>query len=133
MVDTDTPRHQRAPLPVSREWANNGEQAFSGEYKTGFDIIVVQVLGRSDSNDHRIPGFAESEQAHAQHQRVKVSTIDFTQRRGWVWCVVEKPQEQRITLEPAISFDAGHGSSTEHLSSVYGTAMQYGYTRMKHI
>jgi iron complex outermembrane receptor protein len=131
MVDTRIPDNnlREGQVTISRN-SNNGEQAFSGEYKTGFDNIAFQVLGfYRDSNDYRIPGFAESEEAHDEHDGEEHDDHDGEEHddhsddEEGAFGVVENTaaRTQGITLGSSYLFDTGHvGFSMEHLSSVYG-------------
>lgn len=132
MVDTRIPDNNlsEGKFAVSRN-SNNAEQAFSGEYKTGFDNIAFQVLGfYRDSSDYRIPGFAESEDAHDDkdkghdlaHDEEGEHDADSHSQEGDFGVVKNTAARTKgITLGSSYLFDTGHvGFSIEHLSSVYG-------------
>ncbi len=119
MVDTRIPDDNltEGQLVLSRN-SNNAEHAFSGEYKTGTKNLAFQVLGfYRDNQDYRIPGFAESEEAHNEHENegeapeaLSYGVVNNTAART-----------QGVTLGTSYLFDAGHvGMAVEHLSSVYG-------------
>jgi iron complex outermembrane receptor protein len=125
MVDTRIPADNltEGKVAVSRN-TNNAQQAFSGEYKTGFDNIAFQVLGfYRDSDDYRIPGYAESEDLHDDHDELDDHDDDHDDDNEGVKGVVKNTSSRTkgITLGTSYLFDEGHvGFSMEHLSSVYG-------------
>lgn len=120
MVDTRIPADnlQEGQVSVSQN-SNNAEKAFSGEFKTGFDNIAFQVLGfYRDSSDYRIPGYAESEEAHLEHDDEHED-----EHNEGSFGVVENTaaRTKGITIGSSYLFDVGHvGFSVEHLSSIYG-------------
>ena len=122
MVDTRIPNNNltEGEVAVTRN-SNNAQQAFTGQYKTGFDNIAVQVQGfYRDSSNYRIPGFAESEEAHDDHAD---SDDDHSEEQEGTFGFVDNTaaRTKGITLGSSYLFDTGHiGFSMEHLSSVYG-------------
>jgi iron complex outermembrane receptor protein len=128
MVDTRVPTDNltEGEATVSRS-TNNSEEAFSGSYKTGNDNFAFQVLGfYRDSDDYRIPGYAEDESAHSDHDD------DHDDDHGdehedeheeGSFGVVENTaaRTQGLTVGGSYLFDEGHvGFAVEHFSSVYG-------------
>ncbi|MGB3724625.1 MAG: TonB-dependent receptor [Glaciecola sp.] len=111
---------QEGEVSLSRN-TNNSEEAFNGRFKTGSDNIAVQVHGfYRDSDDYRIPGFAESEEAHDDHDE---EDHEDEEHEEGSFGVVENSasRTQGLTFGASYLFDAGHvGFSMEHMSSLYG-------------
>ena len=118
-IPTDT--LSEGELSLSRN-TNNSEEAFSGLYKTGSDNIAVQFQGfYRDSEDYGIPGTAESESAHDEHEEEEHANED-EHEEGSVG-VVENTGATSKGATAGISylFDEGHlGFSVEHMTSLYG-------------
>ncbi|MFT5282846.1 MAG: iron complex outermembrane receptor protein, partial [Yoonia sp.] len=125
LVDTRIPDNNltEGKVTISRN-SNNAQEAFSGEYKTGFDNLAFQVLGfYRDSDDYRIPGFAESEEAHEGHAHEDDDHDSHLDDEEGTFGLVENTasRTQGLTFGTSYLFDTGHvGFSMEHLSSVYG-------------
>lgn len=124
MVDTRVPNDNltEGQVALSRN-TNNSEEAFSGSYKTGVNNFAFQVLGfYRDSDDYRIPGYAEDEGAHSEDEHESEEGHDEHHEEG-SFGVVENTfaRTQGMTLGSSYLFDEGHvGIAIEHLSSVYG-------------
>ena len=123
LVDTRIPDDNltEGELSLSRN-SNNSQEAFTGLFKSGRDNIAVQVHGfYRDSQDYTIPGYAESESAHAENE--ESDDDDHSDHVDGSYGRVQNTgaRTQGITLGSSYLFEAGHvGFSLEHLSSLYG-------------
>jgi len=123
LVDNRIPSNNlsEGEASISRN-SNNSEESFSGLYKTGTKNLAVQVQGfYRDNDDYRIPGAAESETAHDDHDEDEEH--DEAEHEDGSYGVVENTASRTkgATIGASYLFDDGHvGFSMEHMSSVYG-------------
>jgi iron complex outermembrane receptor protein len=120
-------------IPDNNDWegevstdrnTNNSEETFSGFIKGGKDNIAFNIQGYyRDADDYRIPGYAESEEAHSEHEDEHEGEEAHSEHEGEVRGVVENSSSRTkgMTVGASYLLDNGHiGFSVEHMSSFYG-------------
>lgn len=126
-------------IPDNNDWegevatdrnTNNSEETFSGFVKGGQGNIAFNLQGYyRDSDDYRIPGYAESEDTHADedhdedHDDHDDDHDDEHAHEGERKGIVENSSSRTkgITFGASYLLDNGHiGFSVEHMSSLYG-------------
>jgi iron complex outermembrane receptor protein len=117
-------------IPDNNDWegevatdrnSNNSEETFSGYVKGGKGNIAfnLQAFYR-DSDDYRIPGFAEKQGIHDEHEDEE---HEHEEHEGETKGIVENSAStsKGMTLGASYLMEDGHiGFSIEHLSSLYG-------------
>jgi iron complex outermembrane receptor protein len=120
-------------IPDNNDWegevstdrnTNNSEETFSGFIKGGKDNIAFNIQGYyRDADDYRIPGYAEGEEAHSEHEDEHEGEEAHSEHEGEVKGVVENSSSRTkgMTVGASYLLDNGHiGFSVEHMSSFYG-------------
>jgi iron complex outermembrane receptor protein len=113
-------------VSVSRN-TNNSEEAFAGEYKSAVGDFAFNLQGfYRDSDSYRIPGYAESEEAHDDdhddHDEDHDDEHGDEEHEGSKG-IVENTQSrtQGFTFGGSYLLENGFiGASVEHQSSLYG-------------
>lgn len=120
-------------IPDNNDWegevstdrnTNNSEETFAGFVKGGSGNIAFNLQGYyRDSDDYRIPGYAESEEAHDEHDDDHEEDHDEHEHEEEAFGLVENSasRSKGLTFGASYLLDNGYiGFSVEHMSSLYG-------------
>lgn len=122
-------------IPSNNDWegeistdrnTNNSEETFSAWLKGGEENIAFNLQAYyRDADDYRIPGYAESGEAHEEevHLEGGLEELGHDEHEGEEKGIVENSSSttKGITFGASYLMDNGHiGFSVEHMSSFYG-------------